>query len=129
MPAERNDPDREERPLFAGLPAESVPAIAALFGATPREEPYAPSPAEPVYAIEHRGEPGNLQLVLWPSLGRVDVACGPHSWIGRDVVETEIIPDLEVIFRLRDRGLLAVAVSGQVLMVSGRDGEEREAPA
>ena len=109
----------KHRESFDGVSTEAVQAVAALFGVEASTEPYEPAEGEPVFAIEHRGEPGNLRLVLWPSLARVDAHCGPHTWVAKGIVETEVIDGLEVIFRTADGATLFAALAGDVLMVTG----------
>ena len=113
-------PSDHARPRYAGLPEEAVAEIAALFGAKPTRAAFSEGLDDPVYEITHRGPNGNLDLTLWPALARVDAACGPHAWIIRGVQETEILPDLEVIFRFGNGGLLTAATTGQILMVTER---------
>ena len=92
-------PPLRPRRAFAGVTREAASAVATLFGVEATREPYEPAAGEAVYAIRHRSETGTLRLVLWPSLARVDVRCGPHVWVAKAVVETEVIAGLEVIFR------------------------------
>ena len=80
--------------------------------------------------------------MLWPSLARVDVRCGPHVWVAKGVVETEVIAGLEVIFRFGEalsgqgragegaepEGTLFVGVGGDVMMVSGDAGGTTRPP-
>lgn len=124
------------RQRFDGVGREAVEAIAQLLDVEAVREPYEPAPGEAVYAIRHRSETGTLRLVLWPSLARVDVSCGPHAWVAKAVRETEVIAGLEVIFRFgraeggaEDEGhgepegppdgTLFVGVGGDVMMVAG----------
>lgn len=121
MPADAlPDPPAElRRTVYPGLPPEAVAAIAVLFGSRPARAEFSQG-IDPVYEISHRGPNGNLDLVLWPAQARIDAACGPHSWIVRGVRETEVIPDLEVILRFGAHGLLTIARTGQILMVTDR---------
>ena len=130
-------PPLRPRRTFAGVTREAASAIATLFGVEATREPYEPGEGEAVYAIRHRSETGTLRLVLWPSLARVDVRCGPHVWVAKGVVETEVIAGLEVIFRFgqapsgqgragegaEPEGTLFVGVGGDVMMVSGGGGD------
>lgn len=102
-----------------GVSQEAALAVAALFEVELATEPYEPAEGETVYALEQRGPIGNLRLVLWPSLHRVDVQVGPHSWIAKAVVETEVIDGLEAIFRMEGGGMLFVALTGDVMLVAG----------
>ena len=106
-----------QRAVYPGLPPQAVAAIAALFNAEPARAQFSQA-IDPVYEISHRGPNGNLRLALWPSLARVDATVGPHAWIARPISETEIIPNLEVIFRFGTHGLLTIALTGQALMVA-----------
>ncbi len=106
---------------FSGVTLESVSAVAELFGVPAERQAYAPpDDTEGVWAVHHRGESGNLRVLLWPSLDRIDVSCGPHMWIVRGVDELEILEDIEFIARFGEGGLLSAAVSGQVMMVAPR---------
>ena len=94
-------------------------AIAALFGVPARHEPYAPG-GEPVYRLDLLGPAANMVIILWPSLGRVDVRAGTHSWVLKGVGAVEVIAGVEVVFRSAETpGFLFVAVNGWVSMVSG----------
>jgi len=125
------------RESFVGISREATEAIAALFQTDATREPYEPELGAAVYAVRHRSEKGTLRLVLWPSLGRVDVTCGPHAWVAKSVRETEVISGLEVIFRFGEAsaaiaggdednggrdGMMFVGIGGDVMMVSA-DGQ------
>ena len=110
-------PSKEPRTRYGGLPNAAVHHIATLFGTEAQVEPYTPEEGTKVYALRFRGPSGSLRLLCWPSLQRVDVTCGPHTWIARSIRETEIIDGLEVIFRFKGGGTLFVALTGDVLMV------------
>ena len=109
-----------ERESFAGISREAIDAIAGLFATEATREPYEPSPGETVYAVRHRSETGTLRMILWPSLARVDVTCGPHAWVAKSVRETEVIDGLEVIFRFGGEapGIMFGGVGGDVMMVA-----------
>lgn len=118
------------RESFSGVSREAIESIARLFQTPATQEPYEPAPGEAVYAVRYRSETGTLRLVLWPSLARVDVTCGPHAWVAKSVRETEVIAGLEVIFRFggpagdaddadQPAGTMFVGVGGDVLMVAG----------
>jgi hypothetical protein len=96
-----------------------VDDLAALFGTQITIAPYSPD-GSAVYELRFR-PPGQeeVHLILWPSLGRVDVRSGPHSWVMKGVVTTEIIAGVEVIFRpADDAGYLFVATTGMISMVA-----------
>lgn len=106
---------------FAGITLGGVNAVADLFGVPAERQAYAPpDDTDGVWAVHHRGESGNLRILLWPSLDRIDVTCGPHMWIVRGVEELEILEQVEFIARFGDGGVLTAAVSGQVMMVAPR---------
>ena len=106
---------------FSGVTLEGVEAVASLFGLPAERQEFAPpDDVEGVWAIHHRGETGNLRIILWPSLDRIDVSCGPHIWIVRGVEALEIIDGLEFIARFDNGGVLSVALGGQVMMVAPR---------
>jgi len=104
---------------FEGVSHEAAQAVASLLGAPLTVEPYCESADQPVFRIDHRSEQGNITLVVWPALARVDVRCGPHTWVAKEVSATEILDDVEAIFRMDAGGLLFVTTDGSVLMVSG----------
>lgn len=104
---------------FDGLSREAAEAVAALLGAPLRVEPYCEAAAEPVYRIDYRSPRGNITLVLWPAPARVDVRCGPHTWVAKGVASTEVLDGVEAIFRMSAGGLLFVTVEGAILMVGG----------
>ena len=103
---------------YDALPPEAIPQIAALFGAEPRLMQDDQPEIGPIWSVARRSENGNLRLLLWPQLARVDLTCGPHSWIARGIQRTELIQDLEVIFRFGENGLLTIAPSGHAVMVA-----------
>ncbi len=113
-----SEPAGAHRQRFEGVSEEAAQAVAALFEVELATEPYEPGEGETVYALEQRGPIGNLRLVLWPSLKRVDAHVGPHSWIAKSVVETEVIDGLEAIFRMEGGGMLFVALTGDVMLVA-----------
>ncbi|MCC7366214.1 MAG: hypothetical protein IT303_17790 [Dehalococcoidia bacterium] len=108
------------RQVFARLDEECVDATAELFGVVPAVEPYTPD-GEPVYRLTLRGAADGVQLIVWPSIARVDVAStGNHAWVLKDVGHVEIIEGVEVVFHPREgRGFLFVAVNGFINMVMG----------
>ena len=83
---------------FTGLPDTAVAEIAALFGAEAQLQLADHPTSGPLWRIEHRSENGNLRLLLWPAIARVDVTCGPHTWIARGVSETHVLAGIEAIF-------------------------------
>ncbi len=83
-------------------------------------EPYS-ADGSPVYRLSMTGAADGLQLVLWPSLSRVDVSsASDHSWVLKNVGEVDVIEGVEAVFRPAEgRGYLFVAVNGFVNMVMG----------
>ena len=122
MPNPKHPPRTCVRPTtrrFDGVSHEAARAVAGLLGAPLQLEPYCESATEPVFHIDHRSEQGNLRIVLWPALARVDVRCGPHTWVAKGIGHTDVLDGVEAIFRMTAGGLLFLTVDGAVLMVSG----------
>ena len=111
---------------YDDLPEAAIPQIAALFGAEPQLQQQGRENIGPIWRVARRSENGNLRLLLWPQLARVDVTCGPHSWIVRGVRRTELLPGLEAIFHFGANGLLTVAPTGHVVMVSPDESDAAE---
>ena len=107
--------------VHEGLPAEAIAEIGALFGSEARLQQDDQDGVGAIWSVERRSENGNLRLLLWPRIARVDATCGPHSWIVRGVRRTEVIDGLEVIFRFGANGLLSVHRSGHAMMVSAEE--------
>lgn len=112
---------------------DAIGRIAEVLGATYGKAPFAvPSRAEacegetaeggePVYQMsfksEELGRP--LLIILWPSLGRVDVRLGESTWTLRGVSEVELYPGVEVLFRRQEPpAFLFVSVQGRVSLVA-----------
>src|SRR5215210_7261545 len=94
----------------------SLAAIAAELGIELREEPYRVRGAT-VWAGSAT-EPGvALRVVLWPSLGRVDVYAGPAVLVLKEVESVDVYPGVEVTFRRRGGGYLFVTRAGRANMV------------
>lgn len=92
--------------------------IAALFGVQATIAPYTPD-GSAVYELNFQAGEEHVHIVLWPSLARVDVRCGRHSWVMKGVHAVEFVPDVEVIFRPRQgEGYLFVARTGLISMVA-----------
>lgn len=108
------------RQVFPDLNAETVAAVAGLFRVEPVVEPFSPD-GTPVYRLSLAGEADGIRIIVWPSLGRVDVSSTrDHAWVLKDVGTVEIVPGVEVIFRPRTvKGFLFVSVNGWVNMVIG----------
>ena len=107
------------RQQFAGVTVEAVGAIGELFDCPPEREPYnLPNDDQGVWSAHYRSESGNIRVLLWPSIGRIDVTVGPHMWVVKDVREVEVIDELELIARFGEDGVLAVALNGQVVLTT-----------
>ena len=97
-----------------------VPAIAALLGVAAQVEPYAVRGA-PVYRLDvlNASLDITVSVLLWPSLGRVDVRIGDCSMVYKGVATVELLPDVEVIFRRASgEGYLFVSVGGRASLVA-----------
>lgn len=105
---------------FDGLTPQAVNAVAGLFGATAIVEPYSPDGTS-VYRLELPAAADGVNLVLWPSLSRVDVtSVGNHGWVMKNVGSVEVVPGVEAIFRPAEgKGYLFVSINGWVNMVTG----------
>lgn len=116
-----SDPDAIERiaevlGATAGVAPFEVPSLPAGLEGQPASEK-----SEPVYQMsvksEELGRP--LLIILWPSLGRVDVRLGESTWTLRGVSEVELYPGVEVLFRRQQPpAFLFVSVEGRVALVT-----------
>ncbi len=110
------------RHRFDGINDEAISAIAALFQTQAQRQPFdLPNDSAGVWEVTYRGRSGNLRLLLWPSIDRLDVAVGPHLWVVKGVREVEVIDDLEVIARFGRDGVLTVARNGQIALTTPND--------
>jgi hypothetical protein len=92
--------------------------IEALFGVQATIAPYTPD-GSAVYELNFHAGDEHVHIVLWPSLARVDVRCGQHSWVMKAVDQVEFVPDVEVIFKpAGGEAYLFVAKNGLVSMVA-----------
>ena len=107
------------RPRFAGVTESAVSAIGELFDRLPERQPYdLPYDDHGVWSVSHRSESGNIRVLLWPAIDRVDVTVGPHMWVVKGVREIEVIDELELIVRFGEDGVLTVALNGQVVLTT-----------
>ena len=107
------------RRQFAGVSAEAVTAIGELFGCSPERQPYdLPDDDQGVWSASYRSESGNIRVLLWPAIGRIDITVGPHMWVVKGVREVEVIDELELIARFGADGVLTVALNGQVVLTT-----------
>ena len=97
----------------------AVAEIAALLGVTARVEPYRVRDAAVYRLMVPNASLGvEVAVILWPSIGRVDVRLGDCSMVYKGVTEVELIPGVEVIFRRsREEGYLFVSTGGRASLV------------
>lgn len=107
------------RHRFAAVSIEAIDAIGELFDCPPERQPYGlPEDDQGVWSAHYRSESGNIRVLLWPSIDRIDVTVGPHMWVVKDVREVEVIDELELIARFGEDGVLTVALNGQVVLTT-----------
>ena len=107
------------RQRFDGVTPAAINAAAALFNCEAERQPYdLPNDDQGVWAVSYRAESGNIRMILWPAVNRVDVAVGPHMWVVKGVQEVEVINDLEVIARFGQDGVITIALNGQVVLTT-----------
>lgn len=105
----------------------AVERIAALLGAPAQEEPYRVREAT-VYrlTVACPSLATEIAVLLWPSLGRVDVRVGDSALVLKGVERVELYPGVEVMFRnAAAPAALFVAVNGRFGMWSGGDAERQ----
>ena len=94
----------------------SLAAIAIELEVIFSPEPYVVRGAT-VYGATISGGDGNaVRLILWPSIGRVDVRVGMLSITFKDVHWVDIYSGVEVTFRRKSGGFLFVTSRGQVTL-------------
>lgn len=107
------------RESFGGVTADAISAIAALFDSDAEQQEFAlPNDEQGVWQVHYRAETGNIRVLLWPAIDRIDVTVGPHMWVVKGVREIEVIQDLEFIARFSNDGVLTVARNGQVVLTT-----------
>lgn len=107
------------RESFDGVTPDAISAIAALFDCDAEQQEFSlPNDDQGVWQVHYRAETGNIRVLLWPAIDRIDVAVGPHMWVVKGVREIEVIQDLEFIARFPSNGLLTVARNGQVVLTT-----------
>ena len=110
------------RRAFEGVTIEAVQAVAELFSYPPERQLYElPGDDLGVWAVQYRSESGNIRVLLWLAVNRIDVSVGPHMWVVKGVREVEVIDGLEFIARFGERGVLTVALGGQVVLTTPSD--------
>ena len=107
------------RQRFDGVTSGAIDAVAVLFGCEAERQLYSlPNDDRGVWAVNYRAESGNIRMVLWPTINRIDITVGPHMWVVKGVREVEVIDNLEVIARFGQDGVLTVALNGQVVLTT-----------
>ena len=107
------------RQRFDGVTSGAIDAVAVLFGCEAERQLYSlPNDDQGVWAVNYRAESGNIRMVLWPTINRIDITVGPHMWVVKGVREVEVIDNLEVIARFGQNGVLTVALNGQVVLTT-----------
>ena len=107
------------RQTFEGVSSDAIAAIAALFRTEAQRQPFdLPNDEAGVWEVSYRAESGNIRVLLWPSIDRVDIAVGPHMWVVKGIREIEVIDELEFIARFGQDGVLTVALNGQVVLAT-----------
>ena len=112
------------RQSFDGVSMDAVRAVAELFGRSAERQPFdlpGDTDAVGVWQVIHRSESGNIRVLMWPAIDRIDVAVGPHMWVVKGIREVEVLDGLEVVARFGDRGVLTVALGGQVVLTTPHD--------
>ena len=110
------------RESFQGVTGDAISAIAALFDSDAEQQEFAlPNDDQGVWQVHYRAETGNIRVLLWPAIDRIDVAVGPHMWVVKGVRQIEVIHDLEFIARFPGDGVLTVARNGQVVLTTAHD--------
>lgn len=113
------------RESFNGVTADAISAIAELFDRKAEQQEFSlPNDDQGVWQVHHRAETGNIRVLLWPAIDRIDVTVGPHMWVVKGVRQIEVIEDLEFIARFPNDGVLTVALNGQVVLTTA----SRESP-
>ena len=80
------------RESFDGVTADAISAIAALFDCNAEQQEFSlPNDEQGVWQVHYRAETGNIRVLLWPAMSRIDVTVGPHMWVVKGVREIEVI--------------------------------------
>ena len=110
------------RQRFDGVSLDAVHAVGDLFESPAERQAYdLPDDDQGVWQVSYRADNGNINMLLWPSINRVDVTVGPHMWVVKGVRELEVIDELELIARFGQHGALTVARNGQVVLTTPVD--------
>ena len=111
-----------ERPRAANIATVAyddhcVEAVAALLGVTHAPAPFR-MPGSNVWQLTipaANGRPAVL-LTLWTGLQRVDAISGLTTVVLNEVIAVDLVPEVEVQFRTKSRGMLIVARKGNVIV-------------
>ena len=107
------------RQTFEGVDQAGIDAVATLFQTSPERQPWnLPNDTLGVWSVQHRSESGNVRLLLWPAINRLDVMVGPHMWVVKGIEELEVIDELELIARFGANGVISVALNGQIVLTT-----------
>ncbi len=107
------------RQLFAGVSMDAVQSIAVLFETEAERQPFdLPGDEIGTWLITYRAESGNVRVLLWPAIDRIDISVGPHMWVVKGIREIEVIDGLEFIAKFGQDGLITVARSGHVILTT-----------
>lgn len=94
----------------------AVEPIAEALGVQIEVAPFR-MPGSNVWQLTVPGADGRpaVLLTLWTGLKRVDVITGLTTVVFTDVVSVDLVPEVEVQFRTKTRGMLIVARQGNVI--------------
>lgn len=110
------------RQEFQGVTLDAVNEIAKLFETSAARQPYElPNDTQGIWQVNYRSHSGNIRILLWPAINRVDVAVGPHMWVVKGVTRLVTIDELELIAHFGQDGVLTVARTGQVILSTPGD--------
>jgi hypothetical protein len=112
-------PEHSRNPKIATIEFndESVERIASILGVGIDLAPFR-MPGSNVWQMTIFGSNGRpaVLLTLWSGLKRVDAISGLTTVVLNDVVSVDLVPEVEVQFRTRNRGMLIIARKGNVIV-------------
>lgn len=107
------------RESFKGVTGDAISAVAALFDTNAEQQEFSlPNDDQGVWQVHYRAETGNIRVLLWPAINRLDVTVGPHMWVVKGIREIEVIEGLEFIARFGEDGVLTTARNGHVALTT-----------
>jgi hypothetical protein len=113
---------RPERPRAANIAtleyADScVQHVSDTLGVTLDVAPFR-MPGSNVWQLTIPGSDGRpaVLLTMWTGLKRVDAITGLTTVVFNEVIAVDLVPEVEVQFRTKSRGLLIVARKGNVIV-------------